>query len=393
MGSRRPLEITVISASDLKCVNHFTKMDVYGVVSINGDHRTAQRTPVDKDCGSNPEWNHKMKFTIEEALAQQNRLNLFIHLKSDRHLRDKEIGCVQVPIKELLDNNNGNEKIEQNVSYNVRLPNGKAKGVLNFSYKFGEKFEKPVPAGHAKNKGTVYPPPPAGAYPPPPTGYPTPSGVYPPAPQGAAGAYPPPHQGEAGTYRLTPADYLTPSGLYPPSPHEAAGAYPPPSHVATGAYPPPPAGYPTTSGVYPPPPQGPTGAYPPPPQEAAGAYAYPPPPGAYPTPPHGYLPQGPAPGYGYPGYPPQGGYGYNDMSVMQKLQKPKKGGKKSKMGMGLAAAGGLGLGLLAAGGLVGGMVIGDMVEDAVEDVEDAVEDVVEDAVVDMVDCAFDSFDW
>ncbi|OMO68780.1 C2 calcium-dependent membrane targeting [Corchorus capsularis] len=216
----RTLEITVISAKDLKDVNLFTKMDVYAVVSINGDHRTAQRTPIDKDCGSNPKWNYIMKFTIEEALAQQNRLNLNFRLKSDRQLGDKEIGDVAVPIKELLDQNNGNGKVEQN-----------------------------------------------------------------------------------------------------------------------GA--------------------------------AATAYPYPPPPGAYPPPPYGYPPQGPAPGYGYPGYPPQSGYGYNNTPVIQKPQKPKRGGMGAGMGLGLAAA----------GGLLGGMLIGDMVGDAVEDAFDP--------GFDSFDCGFD----
>ncbi|OMP03303.1 C2 calcium-dependent membrane targeting [Corchorus olitorius] len=298
----RSLEITVISAKDLKDVNLFTKMDVYAVVSINGDHRTAQRTPIDKDCGSNPKWNYSMKFTIEEALAQQNRLNLNFRLKSDRQLGDKEIGDVAIPIKELLDHNNGNGKGEQNVSYNVRLPNGKPKGVLNFSYKFGEKFEKAVPQPPQAAAAMAYPPPPTG-YPGPSTGHPPPSGAYPPPPKGAAAA------------------------------------------------------------AYPPPPQG----------AAATAYPYPPPPGAYPPPPYGYPPQGPAPGYGYPGYPPQGGYGYNNTPVMQKPQKPKRGGMGAGMGLGLAAA--------AAGGLLGGMLIGDMVGDVVEDAFDP--------GFDSFDCGFD----
>ncbi|OMO58460.1 C2 calcium-dependent membrane targeting [Corchorus olitorius] len=73
------VEITVISTKDLKDVNLFTKMDVYAVVSIVsmiGQHGTAQRTPVDKDCGSNPKWNYSMKFNIEETLAQSNCLYL-----------------------------------------------------------------------------------------------------------------------------------------------------------------------------------------------------------------------------------------------------------------------------------------------------------------------------
>ncbi|KAE8684103.1 P-loop containing nucleoside triphosphate hydrolases superfamily protein [Hibiscus syriacus] len=202
-----PLEINLHCAKDLKNVNIFTKMNVYAVVSVNGDRRTAQKTPIDKECGAYPNWNHTMNMTIDEAIARRNHHNLVIRLKSGLMLRDKEIGTVQVPIKDLLDHNDGNSKVEyQNVSYSVRLPNGKTKGVLSFSYKFREPFTMP----------SVTPPPIAAsssmyvdrnnnmsnkhgeklvmAYPPPPPGYPEPSsGHHAPPPQGVVGyAYPAP---------------------------------------------------------------------------------------------------------------------------------------------------------------------------------------------------------
>ncbi|GLT50458.1 hypothetical protein SLA2020_239440 [Shorea laevis] len=195
----RPLEITLISAKDLKDVNLVFKMDVYAVVTINGDPQTKQKTPVDKDCGPNPKWNYTMKFTVEEAAANQNRLNLVIRLVSDRRLGDKDIGEVLVPIKEFLD---CKEKV---FDYNVRLPNGKVKGTLNLCCKIGEKFSVPVAAPpHVTEKGksaetpvmaypaagssAVYPPPPPAAYP---YNYP-PQGAYPPPPPHGYGGYPPP---------------------------------------------------------------------------------------------------------------------------------------------------------------------------------------------------------
>ncbi|GMI79331.1 hypothetical protein HRI_001602400 [Hibiscus trionum] len=222
-----PLEINLHCAKDLKNVNLFTKMNVYAVVSINGDRRTAQKSPVDKECGAYPNWNHTMKMTIDEAVARRNHHNLVIRLKSGRIIGDKEIGTVQVPIKELLDHNDGNGKVEfQNVSYSVRMPNGKMRGVLNFSYKFGETFTVPA-----------VPPPPITAsksmyvesntsnqhgYPPPPPGYPGPSSGHPPPPsQGMPGyAYAPP-----GGYQ----PYGYPQGAAPPYGYQgypsASGGY------------------------------------------------------------------------------------------------------------------------------------------------------------------------
>ncbi|XVF06047.1 hypothetical protein REPUB_Repub06bG0014600 [Reevesia pubescens] len=223
----RPLEVNVISAKDLKDVNLFTKMDVYAVVSINGDHRTSQKTPVDKDCGSNPKWNYTMKFTIDEAAANQNRLNLVFHLKSDRQLGDRDIGTVQVPIKELLDYNNGNGKVEHNVSYSVRLANGKLKGILNFSYKFGDKFIQPVPQPPVHGAQTMYNKhgeKPVMAYPPPATGYPGTSSGHPPPPPVA---YPPPPQGMAGYPYPQPGGYPPYGYQQGPAPGYGYPGYPP----------------------------------------------------------------------------------------------------------------------------------------------------------------------
>ncbi|KAK8589275.1 hypothetical protein V6N13_088128 [Hibiscus sabdariffa] len=171
-----PLELYLHCAKDLKNVNLFTKMTVYAVVSVSGDRHTAQKSPVDKQCGACPNWNYAMMMAIDEAIARRDHHNLVIRLKSDRMFGDKEIGTVQVPIRDLLDHNEGNGKVEyQNVSYSVRLPNGKTKGVLNFSYKFGDTFTIP----------TVSPPPPISGHPPPPSqgmaeyAYPPPGG-YPP---------------------------------------------------------------------------------------------------------------------------------------------------------------------------------------------------------------------
>lgn len=214
----RPIEITLISAKDLKDVNLLSKMDVYAVVTINGDPQTKQKTPVDKDCGSNPKWNHVMKFTVDDAVANQNRLNFVIRLVSNRKLGDKEIGEVVVPVKELLE---GKDKVMYD--YSVRTPSGKPKGILNLSCKIGEKFNVPVAAPpqhqpqYMEGKGKVgetpmmaYPaagssmgyPSAAGssmAYPPPPpSGYPynyPPPGGYPPPPQGYGGYPPPPQPG------------------------------------------------------------------------------------------------------------------------------------------------------------------------------------------------------
>uniref|UniRef100_A0A5B6YU67 C2 domain-containing protein n=1 Tax=Davidia involucrata TaxID=16924 RepID=A0A5B6YU67_DAVIN len=224
----RPLDITVISADDLKNVNIFTMMDVYVVVSLSmtatttaTDSKTKRKTHIDKDGGSSPRWNHRMKFSIEEStIAQQPNLSLLFQLMSDRFFGDRDIGQVSVPIRELLDSNSSaaaavDNNSERVVDYQVRTPSGKPKGTLKFSYKFGEKFTAQLAAKKADEPVTAYPPPPGVGYAMPPPGM---AGAYPPPP---GYGYPPPPPGHG---------YPPPPGYgYQPQPQPMAGyGYMPP---------------------------------------------------------------------------------------------------------------------------------------------------------------------
>ncbi|XP_065037301.1 protein SRC2-like [Musa acuminata AAA Group] len=353
MAAYRTIEMTLISAKDLNDVNVFSKMDVYAVVSIAGDPRSSQRTPTDKNGGKSPSWNATLRFYVPVDPAAAGRLVLHVLLRAERTLGDRDVGEVQIPLKELLVDGGGKPSSgPQFVSYQVRKTgSGKPKGVLNLSYKF---LDAPAAAAdHAPPPPVAYPaaaPPPAGypapgtdskpafaypaAAPPPPAGYPAPGTDSKPAFAYPAAAPPPPAGYPAPGTDSKPANPVTVN----PAPGSSGPAYPPPGKdFKTGepatAYPPP-----GPSEPYP-------HAYPPPPQYGYAAppagYGYPPPPQQY-----GYAP--PPSGYGYP--PPQAGYGYGA------AQPP----KKNKFGAGMGA--GLGAGLL--GGAIGGLLIGDMVSDA-----------------------------
>ncbi|XP_062088377.1 protein SRC2 homolog [Humulus lupulus] len=138
----RAVEITIISAKDLKKVKHLTKMDVYVVVSLSGGPEMEQKTPVDKASGPNPNWNYPMSFNIDEEEAHKGRLALHFKVKCHRRLhRDKDIGEVSVPVKEFLDNGDDGKFLKY-VTYQLRKPNGKHRGQLNLSYKFANQALK-----------------------------------------------------------------------------------------------------------------------------------------------------------------------------------------------------------------------------------------------------------
>uniref|UniRef100_A0A0E0N7A1 C2 domain-containing protein n=1 Tax=Oryza rufipogon TaxID=4529 RepID=A0A0E0N7A1_ORYRU len=298
--AQRTLELTLISAKDLKDVNLLSKMEVYAVVSLSGDRRSRQRIATDRAGGRNPAWNAApLRFTVPASGAG----SLHVLLRAERALGDRDVGEVHIPLSELLSGAPDGAVPAKFVSYQVRkISSGKPQGVLNFSYKIGEVTQ---------------------------------SGSYP-------GASPPVAYGQA-----------PPAPAYPPS-AAAAAAYPPQSTY------PPPTAYPTAAkadgsaaAAYPP-----QSAYPPPGKGNEPSTAYPPPAG-YPPATGSSKPAkavrlrvpGPAAAAagGAYGYPPQAGYG----GYQQQAVKP---AKKNNFGMGLGA------GLL--GGALGGLLIGDAISDA-----------------------------
>ncbi|GMY21614.1 protein SRC2 homolog [Fagus crenata] len=138
MGCKR-LDIDTISAKDLKDVNHFSKMGVYAILSIqsdknNGNNSLEHRTTYDENGGKNPEWllaPPKM-FTFNVFTAPG--LTLVIKLKTKGSFHEKDVGEARVPIMYLMENY-GDAKDEKRMSFGVTTPGGKAKGVLEFSFK------------------------------------------------------------------------------------------------------------------------------------------------------------------------------------------------------------------------------------------------------------------
>jgi hypothetical protein len=222
----RVLEVTLVSANDLKKVSLFSRTRIYAVASISGfDLRIpSHSTQADHSNGCNPCWNAVVHFPIPAA-ADTRGLALHVRLRAQRlYLGDRDIGEVFVPIDDLLAGaDKGGDP--RPVSYQVRRPHsGRAHGVLYFCYKFTE-----VPAvscvSEPESKQVQY----AKKYVQdsknttdktmvPPT-------VYPP-PQAMASAYPPPQ-------------YCSPYAAYPRQPY----GYPAPPPYGYNAASPQPAMY------------------------------------------------------------------------------------------------------------------------------------------------------
>ncbi|KAJ4783335.1 Calcium-dependent lipid-binding (CaLB domain) family protein [Rhynchospora pubera] len=235
----RTVELTLISAKDLKDVNLLHKMEVYAEVVLSTDPRSKQRTSTDHEGLKNPTWNSTLKFTVPADTGATGTFNIM--LRAERSLGDRDVGEVHIALKEILEAATGDGPTQPKfVSYQVWKPSGKPKGVLNISYKLSERITantscsaKPAKTGCISTAS--YQPPQQAAtspFPPPPPGYPTPGPglaqpvtAYPAASSAPSTAYPapPPQYGAPPPYTYAPPPQY---GYGPPPPPQPGYGYP-----------------------------------------------------------------------------------------------------------------------------------------------------------------------
>ncbi|VVB01003.1 unnamed protein product [Arabis nemorensis] len=159
------LEVVIKYAKDIEDVNAFSAMDVYASVAILKDRKVKDRinTPIAFSAYTNPKWNHKIKCSLDEKLAQDGRLILLVELMSHRpFLGDKEIGFVRLPVQQLLSSNppssltNGDANGMKLETHALTGPYGK-KGVVSFTYRFlTEQVTVPPPASTTPQPYVMY---------------------------------------------------------------------------------------------------------------------------------------------------------------------------------------------------------------------------------------------
>ncbi|KQK04326.1 protein SRC2 [Brachypodium distachyon] len=200
----RILEVTLISASDLKKVTFFSQIRIYAIASISGgDSRMLTHcTQVDRDGGRNPTWNAKFSFPIPPSVDIRG-LALHVLLRAEAtFFGHHDVGEIFVPLNDLQHGAVASNDLKT-VTYQVRRPlTGRAHGVLYFCYKFTDiKAETVLAANvikakedqyikYAQDSGkamahvATYPESQAALAYPPIMSYCTPYGAYPPQPYG-----------------------------------------------------------------------------------------------------------------------------------------------------------------------------------------------------------------
>ncbi|XVF25492.1 hypothetical protein REPUB_Repub13aG0217100 [Reevesia pubescens] len=95
------IEVLIISAQDLKNMQHMTKMKSYAVVYVEKDHVT--NTHVDEHGGTNPTWNEVVKVKFHAKLAENDVLAaLNVDIYAHGHVREKPVGSARVLVCDVL---------------------------------------------------------------------------------------------------------------------------------------------------------------------------------------------------------------------------------------------------------------------------------------------------
>lgn len=139
----RTLELTLVSARDLRAVNHVSKMEVYAVVYLAGDPRAWQRVPTDRAGGRNPSWNSAaatVHVTVPASGAGCGAVRVL--LRTERALSlggDRDVGEVILPLHDIVAGAGDGPTEPTLLCVPVRRVGSSRHhhGVLNLSYKLG----------------------------------------------------------------------------------------------------------------------------------------------------------------------------------------------------------------------------------------------------------------
>lgn len=129
MGQQRELEVTVLSAQDLKNVkltggtmNPYCVAWVYPHKKVSG--------AVNNGGGVNPTWNSVIKIPVEDSLIEQGNANVTVEIYNHGKFSNKFIGSALVPLSDLKVQSRGS-------SYQVRKKSGKNQGTISVAVKQG----------------------------------------------------------------------------------------------------------------------------------------------------------------------------------------------------------------------------------------------------------------
>ncbi|MBA0741321.1 hypothetical protein Gogos_014484 [Gossypium gossypioides] len=130
----RTLEITILSAEDLRIHNKSVKKNAFVVVQT--DSFNSKTTKMNGKGGSSPSWNDKL---VMDMPMHTRFVTLQVKCKSSGG-RDKTVGLVRIPVTDFIGGYSP-ETCLQFLSYRLRDPKGLKNGILNVSIRLKEPLQ------------------------------------------------------------------------------------------------------------------------------------------------------------------------------------------------------------------------------------------------------------
>lgn len=127
------LELNVISAQDLAEVGR--SMRTYAVAWVDPDRKLSTR--VDSQSGTNPAWNDKFVFRVDEDFLYDENSTITIDIYAIHWFKDIHVGTAHVLADDIIPpsrpshSNNYKSQGMQFVGLQVHRPSGRPKGILN----------------------------------------------------------------------------------------------------------------------------------------------------------------------------------------------------------------------------------------------------------------------
>lgn len=125
------LEINIISGQDIHKVSR--SMKTYAVAWVHPDRKLTTR--VDSNGGTNPTWNDKFVFRVDNRFLQSDTSAIMIEIYALHWFRDVHVGTVRVLVGNLIPPQtrsfNQNHIGMRFVALQVRRPSGRPQGILN----------------------------------------------------------------------------------------------------------------------------------------------------------------------------------------------------------------------------------------------------------------------
>ncbi|CAN4091043.1 unnamed protein product [Withania somnifera] len=161
MGVLKPfqlLEINIISAQDLKPLSK--KMKTYATVWVHPTRKLT--TAVDAEGGSNPTWNDKFVFRVDEEFLRQDTSAVQIEIHCGHWFRDSLVGSVRILVGNLIPppsrshrNHHPHNLGMRFVALQIRRPSGRPQGILNIGVALLDSTMRSMPLYTELNKSAV----------------------------------------------------------------------------------------------------------------------------------------------------------------------------------------------------------------------------------------------